>query len=757
MKRAVALSALLFAAAVGAYGQSAPVLRVNSFPTFTQLYWSPVAGATQYLVRRADVYPNWNHMFTIGTASTAETVSSNVAYVYQIIPQDAQGQSVGPASTLAVATTFTFTDPTLTVNATGIKVPHITELRTAVNAARAACALGPYTWTNPTPTNTSKIDRNDIADLRTALNAALTNINLQPQAFADPTLNAMIPIRAVHIDELRMRVRAFPEYAATSSFAASPRYFSPNGDGQKDTSTISGSFTWSALAQWIVNIRNAGGAAVRSYAGAGQLVSIVWDGRDSANVLVPDGDYTAEVVDMESISAPMAAALVTVDTAAPQASITAPAAGSTVSNVQANGGGDFNVSGSTTDAHFGTWLLEQTGNNQATSTIATGSAAVSPAALLGVWHTMPNGNAIPNGSYTLRLTSTDQAGNSTVITRQVTVGHFSASQNAYEINLAANGTITYTSSVPYTMAETITIKSATTGALVRTLVNAVQRNAGTYSDVWDGRNDGGQVAPDDVYRYLVTLNDGTYSYTWDDISRYKGTTKTQYSYPKCRVGTAYLPCNDPAVTFDPYAGKPLYINYCVYDGGSGTTYPTCSVASPMLVEAKWSTLNEDPGTCDANCFFSGYQSSGSHEILWYGRSIAGTFVSGNFNLLILRRDNGFPRSFAVGYGTAPAITDVALSPVVFDPWFQSQTITVSVTINGGRPVALTAAFRNTASGSVLRTITTSASSAASQSIVWNGRADNGDYVAPGTYEVTITGTDAMGNAVSVKPLSTVRY
>src|SRR5205823_1645847 len=120
-----------------------------------------------------------------------------------------------------------------------------------------------------------------------------------------------------------------------------------------------------------------------------------------------------------------------------------------------------------------------------------------------------------NGSYTLRLTSTDQAGNSTVATQQVTVGHFSASQNAYEINIAANGTITYNSAVPYTMAETITIKSATTDAVVRTLVSAVQRTAGTYNDVWDGRNDQGALVGDGAYRIFATLTDGTNTYTWD--------------------------------------------------------------------------------------------------------------------------------------------------------------------------------------------------------------------------------------------------
>ena len=66
-------------------------------------------------------------------------------------------------------------------------------------------------------------------------------------------------------------------------------------------------------------------------------------------------------------------------------------------------------------------------------------------------------------------------------------------------------------------------------------------------------------------------------------------------------------------------------------------------------------------------------------------------------------------------------------------------------------------FKNVASGSILRTITTAAQSPGQVVLNWNGRADNGAWVAPGLYEATITVTDSAGSSTVLKPLITVRY
>lgn len=69
-----------------------------------------------------------------------------------------------------------------------------------------------------------------------------------------------------------------------------PAYFSPNGDGLQDRTSIG--TTFSETVQWRIEIANSAGALVRAYTGTGQNASAVWDGTDSAGRRVPDGTYT---------------------------------------------------------------------------------------------------------------------------------------------------------------------------------------------------------------------------------------------------------------------------------------------------------------------------------------------------------------------------------------------------------------------------------------------------------------------------------
>ncbi|WP_386065400.1 CARDB domain-containing protein [Tahibacter sp. UC22_41] len=73
------------------------------------------------------------------------------------------------------------------------------------------------------------------------------------------------------------------------------RYFSPNGDGVKDTATVH--FRSVAAAQIRIRVRNTLGAIVREQSSvlAAGLHDFAWDGRDDAGQLQPDGDYSIDV------------------------------------------------------------------------------------------------------------------------------------------------------------------------------------------------------------------------------------------------------------------------------------------------------------------------------------------------------------------------------------------------------------------------------------------------------------------------------
>ena len=371
-----------------------------------------------------------------------------------------------------------------------------------------------------------------------------------------------------------------------------------------------------------------------------------------------------------------------------------------------------------------------------------------------------SGDTFPSGLTTVLCSATDAHANSASASFHVTVTlpSFTVSQNVYQLNPAASSTVTYTSVVPYTLTETITIRSVQTGAIVRTLVNQ-QRSAATYTDVWNGTNDAGAVVPDGAYQYVATATSGSGTITWDQSTQFVGGV-TQLPYAKCRNSSgAIVACNDPTVVFDPFTNKPLRINYCVGGGDP----PSCTGSMPAIVVVKASASQEADASCSpTECIANEYQSGGAHEIAWYGRTAGLVDVSYAPFLAVIRRDDNWPKNVVLVFGTNPSISNLAVSSAMFNPASATSIATgldvsFDVATFQSRSVAITCQFRNTGSGSILRTITLAAQPAGHVTVHWNGRADNGDWVAPAVYEIILTSTDSAGSTATVRPLVTVRY
>ncbi len=69
--------------------------------------------------------------------------------------------------------------------------------------------------------------------------------------------------------------------------------FSPDGDGLRDTLLIRQ--TTSSEDMWTAEISAAGGSAIRTWTWKGRAPDLVWDGRDSAGNIVPDGIYQYKI------------------------------------------------------------------------------------------------------------------------------------------------------------------------------------------------------------------------------------------------------------------------------------------------------------------------------------------------------------------------------------------------------------------------------------------------------------------------------
>ena len=174
--------------------------------TQVQLVWSaPGSGSPDHygIWRRSN--GDWAKIDSATSASyTDVTVAANSAYLYRISAEDGSSQVQGWTN-VDIATTVFFTDDPLVAGTTVVKAAHVTELRTAVNAVRAAAGLGAATWTN-TSLSGAWIKAVDVAELRTNLGDAINMLGLTAPNYTDTTL-AGVPVKKAHFDELRLRVK----------------------------------------------------------------------------------------------------------------------------------------------------------------------------------------------------------------------------------------------------------------------------------------------------------------------------------------------------------------------------------------------------------------------------------------------------------------------------------------------------------------------------------------------------------------------
>jgi len=514
---------------------------------------------------------------------------------------------------------------------------------------------------------------------------------------------------------------------------ATQAFFSPNGDSVQDTSPIASTANYDDTT-WTVSLLDAASNVVRAQNGSGAAIGFTWDGRNAVGTVAPDGAYTVRIDAAVGTATANVSGTTTLDTTPPAIAITSPTSGYVVSNVYLNGGTSISPIGNVADANLKDWTLQQ-GNGASPAAwwrLNGGTTAVSNASL-GTWATA----TLANGSYAFRLDATDKAGNSaSTPVLPVVVGHFSVTQSGYQFNGVGGQTVTYSSSLPFPLTETLTIRNAA-GSVVRNLVVSNARNAGTFNDAWNGLDDGGAVLPDAPYFYLATVTDGTHTFTLDHSTDYRNDLAAE---------------NDGLVIpeWDPYNNRPLRFTY--------------SFNQPALVTIATSTLGSSVGgDCSAPSptFYCPvidlWQPAGTHTFSWAGVDNTGAYreIRG---IGIRAATTGWPTNAVVLYGTQTIVDNVRVTPAVFGPGTGTpQTIAFDLQTYLSRPATVTIALRNLESRTFLRTITLPNTAPGHVTATWDGQADNGMPVAPGFYQVLVTATDPIGNRASGDILTTIKY
>jgi flagellar hook assembly protein FlgD len=288
---------------------------------------------------------------------------------------------------------------------------------------------------------------------------------------------------------------------------------SPNGDGAADTITIGA--TLSETASWRIRLRNGDGATLHDESGNGSTATTTWDGLVDG-VAVPDGayGYVINATDGWSNVATATTGTIRVDTAAPTLSDVTPPS-DTVPTFSPNRDGvrdTLTLKGVTSE----TGTIKVRVRNAADVTVRTFTNAVSTGNVAVTWDgKASDGTVVPDGTYDVRLTPVDAAGNAgSGVTRSVSVvaivGTVTTSKTLFypqDLDSVSKGTrLSFTLARPATV--TWTIRNAA-GAVVATLRDDDALPAGIQSRMFYGRRPDGTMLPTGRYTSHVTATDGT--------------------------------------------------------------------------------------------------------------------------------------------------------------------------------------------------------------------------------------------------------
>jgi len=292
-----------------------------------------------------------------------------------------------------------------------------------------------------------------------------------------------------------------------------PELISPDGDGVFDTATVSLSTAEAGTADATVTpavfdpvagICVASGAPLRTLASALPLfdtAELAWDGRDDGGSTVADGWYEIAVDFRDTCGNTTRIPLcLEVDLSPPALEILYPEATSPLTQI-------VEVVGSVSDPHLQGWSVDfgVGADPQTWARIAEGSKARS-ADVLGVWNTFGL-----SGEHTLRLYALDTLGNAAEVRVPIVLA------DAFEL-------LQYLELAPSPFSpngdgrrEELRLRlglgsearldvgvEGEAGNAVRTLRSDELFPAGAATIAWDGRDDGGQLAPDGHYRLVVT-------------------------------------------------------------------------------------------------------------------------------------------------------------------------------------------------------------------------------------------------------------
>lgn len=167
------------------------------------LTWNSTGATTYDVYRMASGYCCGGSYFSFlgyagATTYLDTTVTAGQVYVYRVRPTG------GAFSAPDIATTVMFTDDPIVPQVTAVRLTHFSEVLTVLSVARTILGISPSAVTLATPPGFgAPVNPATIPQIRSVIASVRTYIGLPAYLFTDPSLTSGMPVKAVHVQELR--------------------------------------------------------------------------------------------------------------------------------------------------------------------------------------------------------------------------------------------------------------------------------------------------------------------------------------------------------------------------------------------------------------------------------------------------------------------------------------------------------------------------------------------------------------------------
>jgi len=257
------------------------------------------------------------------------------------------------------------------------------------------------------------------------------------------------------------------------------------------------------------------------------------------------------------------------------------------------------------------------------------------------------------------------------------------------------------------------------GFVVRTLVDEV-RAGGSYTDQWDGTDDNGNTLPEGPYYAVLEYQSGSEVKSVDLTYTTGG---SRYNPPRSRIPS----------TFSPFAGDPLDITFTLSRASEVTAFMGRFYSNTRLI----TFMERVP------------MGRGTHTLIWNGENADGQLMHPPPGDRFLFGIWGYTLPNNAMYLQSGAhVADVSAAPSIYNPGEHTDDqgtprfSVVSFTLSKAANVELTVA--DAESGATVARRFASTMPAGPGTIQWDGKDDQGNFVAPGRYRLGVSAFDTNG-------------